>query len=516
MKSLVLLATADLRAAATCGLAEGVPRQLHGLRFSGVARRCWPARRVHAGMAQAQRPPVRVQDNPPRARPAANARQVLCEATNFFPPADDEDVNKDRWRKVRSFISGVLAEPALNVFSGCDPLDVEVLARALIARLPSAEWVGLMLCVERVVFVWEFLLLVRPRLDESPQLQQAVGELLLFCTTLEDESISLWEAKATAEAKAYRDDWEFSTPEKYEQWMAQQGITPAVSHVWGSEGSRGRLQEQAQEEQSGQVWPGRKLVRPFPEDKEAEMDRQRAGAKRAAAKRKKPKLVRNAWDEDDCRHDFPENVLRSPGVITFMCGCGYVVGFELLRETESPAHVVAALVQRFKKLPQVVYFDTACQAQRNALRRVPWLSEQSSTAWFIDRFHRVNHNCSPVFNADQYPFLTRGHDTSSAERTHSIKKKTKNALTYMTQRRFITRSRYITAHNNIRVSQRRDAVAMATHAKEAGAPSTGKEIQHKPVESYFHAAMVNHCEVGECTCRGDELEGAPPGLAKRV
>ena len=84
-----------------------------------------------------------------------------------------------------------------------------------------------------------------------------------------------------------------------------------------------------------------------------------------------PKVPDSKAPEDDCRHHFPDNVLRAPGVLTFMCGCGYIVGFELLRETESPAHVVSSLAQRFVKLPRVVYFDTACQAQRNALRRVP-------------------------------------------------------------------------------------------------------------------------------------------------
>jgi len=100
----------------------------------------------------------------------------------------------------------------------------------------------------------------------------------------------------------------------------------------------------------------------------------------------------------------------------------------------------------------VVFIDAACQAQRNALRRVPWLLHKSLTALFVDRLYRVGHKCSPVFNADQYPVLSKGHDTSGAERQHSIKKKYKNAPTYMTQRRFIVQSRNIAAHNKIRLS----------------------------------------------------------------
>jgi len=211
------------------------------------------------------------------------------------------------------------------------------------------------------------------------------------------------------------------------------------------------------------------------------------------------------------------SVLRAPGVITFMCGCGFIIAFELFRETESPAHAVAALVQRFKKFPRVIYFDTACQAQRNALRRVPWMMDGVCSAWFIDRFHRCNHKCSPVFNADQFPHLTRGHDTSGAERQHSIKKKSKNSLSYMTQRRFIVRSRFISAHNNIRMSQRRQATTMAAATHVKGEPKTAVEIQHKPVEAYYHHYIVSHCELGEgCPCREEVKRVGPTGLERKA
>lgn len=102
-----------------------------------------------------------------------------------------------------------------------------------------------------------------------------------------------------------------------------------------------------------------------------------------------------------------------------MCGCGYILGFELLRVTKSPAHVVAALTQRFVRMPRVVSCDTACQAQRNALRRVPCLVCKKRVVFFIDRFHHCGHVCSPVFKADQYPETSRAHETSSVEPTLS-------------------------------------------------------------------------------------------------
>lgn len=77
---------------------------------------------------------------------------------------------------------------------------------------------------------------------------------------------------------------------------------------------------------------------------------------------------------------------RSLGVDVF-CGCSRVIGFELLREMESPAHVVAALTQRFVRTPRVVHCDTAFQTPRNALRCIPWLVDEEDVAFFFDRFH---------------------------------------------------------------------------------------------------------------------------------
>jgi len=443
---------------------------------------------------------------------------VLCLCVDIFPEKDDENVDKDRWMTVRTFESAILAEPVLNIFGGCDLIDVEVFARSLIAREPSTEWIQLAPCETPAVFVWQFLLLVRKYMDAQPELCQAIGELLLFCVLAEEETMTRWEAKAEPSAKAYRDKWELGDAAVYQEWLQSIGFRPAVTHVVSGPASKDRVVEQANELRAGQSWPGRPLLRAFPEDSTAERQRLKVADKREGKKDYKAKKKEvKAWDGDDCRHDFPVSVLRAPGVVTFVCGCGYIIGLEPLRETESPAHVVAALFQRFKNLPRVVYFDTACQAPRNALRSVPGLMDGACTAWFIDCFHRCNHTCSPVFNADQYPNLTRGHDTSGAERQHSIKKRSKNSLSHMTQRRFIVRSRYISAHKNVRVSQRRDATKSAAAARPAGERKTATEIQHKPVERYYHSNIVGHCEMGEeCSCRDDfRIEGSV-GLERKV
>jgi len=298
-----------------------------------------------------------------------------------------------------------------------------------------------------------------------------------------------------------------------------------VTHVVAKGPSKARVLKQADELRPGQCWPGRPVLHGFPEDTTAEKQRAKAAGKREGKQADKDKDSNKddkvkgvkAWDVHDFRHTFPDSVLLAPGVVTFVCGCGYIFGFELLRETENPAHVVADRVQRLQRFPRVVHFDTACQAERNALRRVPWMMDGACTAWIIDRFHRCNHTCSPVFNADQYPNLSREHDTSGAERQHSIKMRSKSSLSCMTKRRFIVRSRIIAAHNNIRTSQRREATKQANASRPAGEATTGVVIQHKPVETFYHHFIVIHCEMGDgCPCRGEVKRVGQCGLERKV
>jgi len=103
-------------------------------------------------------------------------------------------------------------------------------------------------------------------------------------------------------------------------------VRDVETHVVAVGPSTARVIKQANELRSGQVWPGRKAVRAFLEDYTAERKRKKAADKRAAdnaggktgGKKKCGKDVeyagkkkeRKAWDEDDCRHHFSDNVLR--------------------------------------------------------------------------------------------------------------------------------------------------------------------------------------------------------------
>ncbi|KAK1858674.1 hypothetical protein I4F81_001275 [Pyropia yezoensis] len=154
----------------------------------------------------------------------------------------------------------MLAEPAINVFGGCDLVDVQLLGHALANGVPSSEWLGLAQCVRNVVFVWHFLLLVKRRMDEDPLLAHAVGELILFAASRGPAATDLWDTKASEAAKEYRAMWQDTSAEQYQEWAAAQGVKPAVTHIVGHAAVQARILEQAEEERTGQAWPGRKLA----------------------------------------------------------------------------------------------------------------------------------------------------------------------------------------------------------------------------------------------------------------
>ena len=208
-------------------------------------------------------------------------------------------------------------EPVFDWFSGCDLIGVEVLARAFMAGVSSREWLPLTKCVKRVAFIWQLRFLLRTKMDESRLLSRAVGELLFFSLGTDADELKIWSEKAPADAKTYHDQWKVTSPEHYKAWLRSARVEDAVSHLKCGVDSMERIKEQAKEVRTGQVWPGREVLRAYLEDKNAEKDRKRAAKKRATRGGKKLKAKkRKAWESNDCRHDYSVSVLRAPGVMT--------------------------------------------------------------------------------------------------------------------------------------------------------------------------------------------------------
>lgn len=131
----------------------------------------------------------------------------------------------------------------------------------------------------------------------------------------------------------------------------------------------------------------------------------------------------------------------TPGLVQYMCSHGVLIGFEVLESAESPACIAEALARRLSLVPDVIYCVTACQAARNAARRMPCILRQSKTRYFLDRFHQRPHVFSDMYNYDQYPTISSIHQTSVAESRHALNKPLRNQVSYMDKDRFISHMR---------------------------------------------------------------------------
>jgi len=275
---------------------------------------------------------------------------------------------------------------------------------------------------------------------------------------------------------------------KYDAWAAlQPGAAPPQSLLSSYPFSARRAAAQALETRTGHVFPDLDAVRPFIIDSKADKINAERTTKAVAtpgALEREPNRVLGA---DDFRHASISSDVFMAGVENFLCPWGLLIGFEFVDRADSPAHVLAALVQRLPLLPKVVYFDTACQLARNAHRRLPWLLNISECACSVDRLHKVGdqHKYSCIFDANKFPSRSVKHRTACAESRHSLKKAFKTHLTHLRQDHFIVQMRTLAEVINVRVVMR---------------SALGKETNHRLMAHFYHSKVVKHCERRVCRC----------------
>jgi len=397
-------------------------------------------------------------------------------------------VERERWRIVRRFLLTFLGHPVIGAFSGLPRRRIKRLAHKLIMGSPVDEWKRYATAVEAVGIVWPFLRLVGTADDVDPLMTRAIGELLLFTCSVDGYWETHWRGQASPASLAFEESWRDAPPAKYASWAeSRTAPTPSSSPLACSQFSMARGKAQALEVLSGHVWPDLEPVRPFITDSKAQAVNDARAVKAKAGREALAEMMDKELGSDDCRHAFIASQTFMPGVENFLCPCGMLVGYDFLDRAESPAHVLASLMQRFPLLPSVVYFDTACQMARNASRRVPWLVNKSAMAASIDRAHRLQkqHGCSPVHDADAYPGRSVRRRTACAESRHSINKAFKTHLVHLRQDHFIVQLRLLGALVNLRVKMRHEL---------------GRETNHRRVCDFFFAHVQHYCDRRSCTC----------------
>ncbi|OSX76179.1 hypothetical protein BU14_0204s0025 [Porphyra umbilicalis] len=395
-----------------------------------------------------------------------------------------------------NFFCAFVAEPVIGIFSGCPVAQLMQLGEALVEGKKQKEWLGHTTAIQSLHVVWPALDLLADDMDADPELSRAMGELLLFSVHTDLHMEQLWRCQMNREALEFEANWCDTDAAKFRAWQQRQPTREGQrlpSGLVTVAASASRAADQATEIRSGVVMPDLDQVRPHPRDDlaaaaaRAARDKQQQVNPKKKTKRTRAQMENGGLGDDDCRHAFITHSVFTPGVVSYLCPCGVLLGFEVLESAESPAGIVAALAARFPRLPKTVYFDTACQSSRNATRRMPWLVRLSETSWALDRFHAVQHKCSPLFDPNNYPERSGLHKTSAAENRHSLNKPLKSHLTYLGQDRFVVQMRLIGAINNLLILYRRKV--------------NKTDVRHRPLPSFFHEHFVSHCERVVCLCR---------------
>ena len=410
-------------------------------------------------------------------------------------------VERERWRVFRRFLLTFLGHPVVGAFAGLPRVRIKRLAKKLALDASLAERKPHAKEVESLGIVWPFLQLVGTADDVDPQMTRAVGEFLLFACTVESYWETLGRDQASEGAKEFEQQWRETSAPKYAAWTATRTAPlPPSSHLSCSRFSSARGYAQLLEVSSGHVCPDLDPVRPFITDSMAEAVNATHAARVRVGREALEAMLNKELGTDDCRHAFITSQTFMPGAENFLCPCGSLIGFDFLDHAESPAHVLASLMQRFLLLPSVVYLDTACQMARNASRRVPWLVNMSAMASSIDRAHRLQkqHGCSAVFDTDAYPGRSVWHRTSCAEIRHSINKAFKTHLVHLRQDHFIVQMRLLCAFVNRRVSMRREL---------------GKETNHRLACDFFHTQVQSYCDQRSCICANGRRQHAEDAAA---
>jgi len=398
-------------------------------------------------------------------------RKGLC-APNFgrYPRVDD-----GVWICVRPFLQAMLTEAATSMFQRKDERRVSLLANTM--RLhTNGDWREVMDVVDDIGFLASFLGRFADEMDDDVRLRKGVGELLLAAVAIEQYVDTEFEkaAKNADVARGWRNTeycrrWKHApTLGAYKEWRAEQEDLgdadeddPLISYEFFASLPR---------------------VRPGITDSEA--------AKRRVGYKGKDRHVADfEGDGDACGKAFSVKTGLTQGVFNVVCPHVITYGFRCLFEAESVGDALSIVLERFPKLPRVIFYDVACKIDKNSMRRVRPIFREQGVRCILDRPHSITHTCSPVYMPDESLGTTSGVATQAAEVSHSISVVNRTSLAYMSPTTYMAHRMVQVAFMNLRKIYR-------LHSGNATA-----ENDHVRLAPFFHAKMVHQCErISVCAC----------------
>jgi len=401
-------------------------------------------------------------------------RTGIC-APNFgrYPRVDD-----GVWICVRPFLQAMLTEAATSMFQRKEELRVSLLANTM--RLHGGgDWREIMDVVDDVGFLASFLGRFADEMDEDIRLRKAMGELLLAVVAIEAYVDSEFDKVAKSDSVRAR-GW--CNAEYCRRW--KHAPPPAAYKLWREEQEHLGHADENDPLLSFEFFACLPRVRPGISDSEA--------AKRRVGYKGKDRHVADfEGDGDACGKAFSVKAGLTQGVFNVVCPHVITYGFRCLFQAESVGDALSIVLERFPKLPRVIFYDVACKIDKNSMRRVRSIFREQGVRCILDRPHSITHTCSPVYMPDESLGTTSGVATQAAEVSHSISVVHRTSLAYMAPATYLVHRMVQVAFMNLRKLYRMYA------------GSGSEENDHIPLAPFFNSKILHQCErIAVCDCGG--------------
>lgn len=278
-----------------------------------------------------------------------------------FAPCFDIIEVKDvpAWTSIRWVLRATLGQLVVNLLVSCDRDEFKKLIMELRAPDPKA-WRSETKAVDHVAFLSHFLSRVAPALDSFRSLRLAIATIFGFCLQVEKDLNDMFASAADKYTKlckgANKDYCEIkqdTSPERFEEYARSIVMERLID-----DGANASME----------IFP---LLRRYGP---AIWDRTAATRRIAdALGQKRGRTSASAAEEDlsdNCNKIFSNDSRMTPGVYNVLCPHVISYGFRVLTKAESVEDGISAVLERFPVPLKTIYYDKACNMNRNLLRRV--------------------------------------------------------------------------------------------------------------------------------------------------
>lgn len=421
----------------------------------------------------------------PVAEPTASSSSKWDARTGPCSPALSTMPKSDfmGWSAVRTFLLAVLGDPVVGMF----PEDSIAPLRGLAAHLQAETSTACLdnsAAADTVGFVSNFLTRADEHLKANGVLRRGVGRGLEFIVAIEDvvdakfaEAAKKAAGQDTGLNKVYCDQWgEQPNGADFKRFAAKNAVfaNRDLEIVYKCFENFGNLPR----------------VRPAIFAEKAKRKKRRAAERTRVAARRRGTNQADEEDENDrCNKAFPKHPDLMAGVFDVVCPHVVTLGLRVMFDAESVGEALSVLLERFPKLPKVVFYDVGCKLDRNAMRRVRTIFKKHKVKVVIDRVHAKGYTCSPIFFPNEALGLTNGVATQAAEVQLSVSAKFRSHLAYMSPESFM-------AHRIVQLS------LMNLNAAYKHEHPLAKEVNEDAcISDYFHTYVSRECSRSAyCPC----------------